>query len=431
MSALSAYFRDSGFSKETADNLRAFAMKQLGLTEEDMMILLEYLNKRKTEVEGKERFGTVFDVTHHCNLICKHCAVNANVVSGRSCEIHFEMPTEDVKTIVDKVHEYAHSKEYQIFLMFGGGEPTLRPDFKDLIKYTYNKIGRDSIGFNTNGTIFSEDDLLEIQKYVNTIEISVDGFEEYHNRWRKPCRESELANPYRKAIELIVAAIQHKKLQPKIEVTSIATKGNIYQLPRFMSYISTLGVQNYSIHRAMPVGRMAAHLSQIPDFREYAELFVAVARIKDSLPMRDLHIHHSLESIYSALLLGEDLHLTYLPTSSGRHSLGIDPYGNVYFDPWCVVKPYNILTAGSLLNPSAKLADMIENGGTAIKIANDLSKKRLRCRQCRMNCGGGMRFNAMANYIANLSEHVKAEIHESHLLAGLSQIDPACPLYEE
>jgi len=117
--------------------------------------------------------------------------------------------------------------------------------------------------------------------------------------------------------------------------------------------------------------------------------------------------------------------------ASGRHSIGIDPHGNVHFDPWCMVRPYDKLTPGSLLDSNARLADFLETEGSAMKIVDDLSKKKFRCKRCLMQCGGGMRFNAMATYIAKLTELVETDILESHLLAGLSQIDPACPLSEE
>lgn len=426
MSYQPEYFREKGFSKETADKLRSFISKRLDLQEKDIKTMVEYLSRRKTEVERKKRFGVVFDITHYCNLVCEHCAVNA-IFTEKSSESQFEISTEDACIIIDKVSEYAHLRNYPAFFMFGGGEPTLRTDFKEVVRYAHKKFGMDGVGFNTNGTTFSISDLLEIEKYVSVIEISLDGFEKYHNSWRNPKELSTVKNPYEKAVNLVLAAIQHQQLQEKIEVTSIATKDNISQIPKFIRHLSTLGVKNYSVHRAMPVGRMAHHLDKIPDMRDYAKLFIEIAKMKEDVPMKDIHIHHSLESIYSALLLGEDLHLTFLPGASGRHSIGIDPYGNVYFDPWCMVKPYNILVAGNLLSsPEIKLIDIIENEGSIIKVIDELSKKRLRCKQCHMNCGGGMRFNAMAHYIAKRPN----DVHESHLIAGLSQIDPACPLSE-
>jgi len=425
-----AYFRDVGFSNETASKLAGFLSERLKLKEEDKGTVIEYLKKRRQKVRGKERFGIVFDATHYCNLICRHCAVNANLTTKSSSQIQFETSTEDVHTIIDKVGDYSRSRKYPIFFMFGGGEPTLRPDFEDIVRYACKKFGEGSVGFNTNGTTLSLDDLLRL-KHVSTIEISLDGFEEYHNSWRGPEKISSVSNPYRRTIDLVLSAVQHRAMQEKIEVTSIATKDNISQIPRFIAYIFSLGVRNYSIHRAMPVGRMIHCLNKIPNMSEYAELFVATAKIANEVCMNDLHVHHSLESIYSALLLGEDLHLTFLPMASGRHSIGIDPHGNVHFDPWCMVRPYDKLTPGSLLDSNARLADFLETEGSAMKIVDDLSKKKFRCKRCLMQCGGGMRFNAMATYIAKLTELVETDILESHLLAGLSQIDPACPLSEE
>jgi MoaA/NifB/PqqE/SkfB family radical SAM enzyme len=334
--------------------------------------------------------------------------------------------------ILDKIRRYCDSKGYsKAFVMFGGGEPTLRPDLEEVLKHASTLFGVENVGFNSNGVNLSKEYMSAVERYVGTIEISIDGLEHYHNQWRDPRNRSRTGNPFREAIGLISDLVKDRNFQDKIEVSSIITKDNIEQLPELVTYLDSIGVRKYGIHRAMPVGRMALHLDKVLDAHGYVRLLLMIAEQKGTSPMKGLHLHHSLESIYSALFLGRDIHLADLPMASGRHSIGIDPMGNVFFDPWSVVKPYNRFSAGNLLRADADMLDMMDSEDSIIKIADDIAKRRTRCKACRMECGGGMRFNAMAHYISSRPLVGRSDIDEGHFLTGLSQIDPACPLYDE
>lgn len=181
----------------------------------------------------------------------------------------------------------------------------------------------------------------------------------------------------------------------------------------------------------MPVGRMGARLAKIPSMEQYIQLLLGIADIRAHSRMVGLHLHHSLESIYSVLFLGRDIHKSSLLTGSGRHSIGLDPEGNVYFDAWGVIPPFSKLGAGNLLKDGVEAADVIDGPQSMIRLADEISKRRLRCRQCRMDCSGGMRFNALGHYVYRTTGRLAASATEAQLVAGLSEIDPACPLYED
>jgi MoaA/NifB/PqqE/SkfB family radical SAM enzyme len=314
--------------------------------------------------------------------------------------------------------------------VFGGGEPTLRADFRDVVRHAYRLFGKEGVGFCTNGTTVSVDDLLALEKYLSFMQISIDGPEAYHNQWRDPKKRSLITNPFQKSIAVVSEAVKHKNLRRILEVSSIVTKDNLDLLADFIKFLEELGLKNYSIHRAMPVGRMALHLDKVPDMHDYLKLLLTIARIRKVSSMH-IHLHHSLESIYSALLIGKDIHQADLPMSSGRHSIGVDAKGNVYFDPWCFVVPFNKLVAGNLLERDVKLWEIMESKGSVIRLADEITKKKTRCKQCLVDCSGGMRLNAMAYYVCKLVGEIRIDVSESHLLAGLSQIDPACPLFED
>jgi len=95
-----------------------------------------------------------------------------------------------------------------------------------------------------------------------------------------------------------------------------------------------------------------------------------------------------------------------------------------------VVPPFNKLRAGNLLTEKATLEEIVEGVGSLIRLADVIAKDELRCRGCRMNCSGGMRFNALGHFLFSRFGNKVDAANESDMTAGLSEIDPACPLYE-
>lgn len=404
--------------------VRAFILNNFDISSENFDVIIKYLQNRKREIKGKESFGVVFVLTNKCNLNCLHCGVNAELRKFSRGHIENEINLDKAKIIIDKVTSYTQKKKFKPFLMFGGGEPSLIRDFPDIIKYASNELGKENIGFCTNGTTFSVDNLLEIEPYVGLIETSVDGLEEEHNLMRDPNRVTDIENPFKTTLQLILDSLEHHCLKSKLEVSAIATKRNSYSLPNLARYLRGIGITKFSIHRAMPVGRMAVNNQSILSKTDYLDLFIEMAKLGNEDPYFKWHMHHSLESIYSVLLLGEDIHFNQvLPMSSSRHSIGIDWEGFVFFDPWSVVSPFEILRSHTLLHPTVDLFNILDNPkDSMVGLVNNTTKRNLRCKRCRVPCGGGMRFNAIYNYVTTIG----GQIQDSHFIAGLSEIDPAC-----
>lgn len=433
MNLSATYFRTAGVrSPQDRENLHAYLTRRFSLLDSEFNAVIKYLVVREREVKGKDTFGFVYDITRYCNLECAHCCVAAVLKREAPTGIRWETTTAQVKLILDKLHRYVSARQLpHVFLIFGGGEPTMRPDFREVAEYANGLFRTEGLGVNTNGTFLRIDQLLELEPYFGFIEMSIDGFEAYHNRWRNPKSRAPVTNPFQATVALLSQALREPALREKIEVSTAVTTENLESIPDFVRFLDDLGVTQYSIHRAMPVGRMGARLDSIPTSADYIRLLLMVAQLRETTGLKRLHIHHSLESIYSGLFLGRDIHASPLLTGSGRHSIGIDPQGNVYFDPWGVIPPFSKLSAGNLLDPAVELADMVDGEGSLIRLADEIAKTQVRCRQCRMNCRGGMRFNALGQYIYRTAGGLRARVGEAELVAGLSEIDPACPLYEE
>ena len=69
-----------------------------------------------------------WDITHMCNLRCKHCYAAAdNVIAS-------EFSLEEVKKIVDELNSLG-----TVLIALAGGEPLMREDIYEIIEYIKSK----------------------------------------------------------------------------------------------------------------------------------------------------------------------------------------------------------------------------------------------------------------------------------------------------
>src|ERR1700740_2370345 len=79
-----------------------------------------------------------WELTYACNLSCVHCLSSSGRRDPR------ELSTDECKAVIDTL------ERMQVFYVnIGGGEPTVRPDFWELVDYaTAHHVG---VKFSTNG----------------------------------------------------------------------------------------------------------------------------------------------------------------------------------------------------------------------------------------------------------------------------------------
>lgn len=117
-------------------------------------------------------------VTNRCNLRCSYCFANAGA-EGYIYEPSLEEIKRELRLVRDE--KPVSSKALQIT----GGEPTMRDDLLEIIKYA-KEIGFAHVQLNTNGILLSQDlDMVkEIRKAgCNTVYFSFDGLDKKTNPW--------------------------------------------------------------------------------------------------------------------------------------------------------------------------------------------------------------------------------------------------------
>src|SRR5882724_4418035 len=104
-----------------------------------------------------------WELTYGCNLACVHCLSSSGRRDPR------ELTTDELYAVVDEL------AAMQVFYVnIGGGEPTLRPDFWDLLDYSVgHAVG---VKFSTNGSRINAESARRIAStdYVD-VQISIDG----------------------------------------------------------------------------------------------------------------------------------------------------------------------------------------------------------------------------------------------------------------
>ncbi len=175
-----------------------------------------------------------WELTYACNLSCVHCLSSSGRRDPR------ELSTEQCKAVIDEL------QRMQVFYVnIGGGEPTVRSDFWELVDYaTEHQVG---VKFSTNGVRIDETVAarLAASDYVD-VQISLDGATaEVNDAVRGPG-----------SFDMAVRALRNLKdagfRDAKISV--VVTRHNVAQLDDFKALADTYDA-TLRITRLRPSGR--------------------------------------------------------------------------------------------------------------------------------------------------------------------------------
>ena len=385
-------------------------------------VLEKYLKSRYDSVRKNKTFNVVYDLLHQCDICCLGCGTNASWTNDTSIKCT-EMPLNQIEKVLIKIKDYSTRIGLIPFINYGGGEPFLREDIISILKLSADILGADSIGIDTNASLKKSYEMIcDIVPYVSYIGISINGLEDYHNWWSN----NRNINAYANATTVLKKLCIDRSIASKIEVTSVATKKNSDSIPELMAVLKDLGVVNYSVHRAIPVGRMQSiSKNLIPDADEYLGLLINVISASERLSL-NAHFHHSIEAIYASLLFGINTYdAEKVVNTNYRSSISIDPLGEVLIDPWCTVGLWRKLSLGNVFDYDFAFEKAFNNKTDVLGKVRMALEKESRCYGCRRQCSGGSRIVAAVNKI-NETGLINGDVDQ--LFDALKAVDPACPL---
>jgi mycofactocin radical SAM maturase len=248
-----------------------------------------------------------WELTYACNLSCVHCLSSSGRRDPR------ELSTDQAKAVIDEL------QRMQVFYVnIGGGEPTVRPDFWELVDYaTSHDVG---VKFSTNGIKITPEvaSRLAGSDYVD-VQISLDGATAEVNDAVRGA--GSYATALRAMGNLADAGFAGFKL------SVVCTRQNISQLDEFKAIADKYGAQ-LRLTRLRPSGRGADVWDELhPTAEQQRELYDWLVLHGDGVLTGDSFFHLAA---YGDSLPGLNL------CGAGRVVCLIDPVGDVYACPFAI-----------------------------------------------------------------------------------------------
>ena len=249
-------------------------------------------------------------VTTKCNMQCKYCSVRK--AHARNDK---ELSTEQWKLIIKKL---SNAGVFQIG--FTGGEPTLRKDIHELMRFT------ESVGcvcnLTTNGWLLDEEFVKEMAKTgIKQCQISLDSFDEnIHDTLRG-----------KGSLKRVVQAIELLQLHNvHVGIDCVVSKNNIKSIPfmikecekRKIEYVTLIKLKKGDLDNA-------TFAELVPDYAEYGQLIESLCYRKNEMP----NVTVDCASISNLQYTLQDNELSTIPTAGcpiGHNLVCIAPNGDIY-----------------------------------------------------------------------------------------------------
>jgi mycofactocin biosynthetic radical S-adenosylmethionine protein MftC len=260
-----------------------------------------------------------WELTYACNLACVHCLSSSGRRDPR------ELSTAECKGVIDTL------ERMQVFYVnIGGGEPTVRPDFWELVDYaTAHHVG---VKFSTNGIRIDPAVArrLAASDYVD-VQISLDGATAEVNDAVRGA--GSFATAVRAMQNLSAAGLRGFK------ISVVITRHNVGQLGMFKQLADGFGAQ-LRLTRLRPSGRGADTWHELhPTAAQQRELYEWLAAHGEQVLTGDSFFHLAP---YGGPLPGLNL------CGAGRVVCLIDPVGDVYACPFAIHEQF---LAGNVRQP--------------------------------------------------------------------------------
>ncbi len=297
-----------------------------------------------------------WELTYACNLSCVHCLSSSGRRDPR------ELSTAECQSVIDEL------ERMQVFYVnIGGGEPTVRPDFWDLVDYaTAHHVG---VKFSTNGVKITPAVArrLAASDYVD-VQISLDGATAgVNDAVRGP---GSYATALRAMGNLAQAGFRGFK------ISVVVTRHNAGQLDDFKAIADRFGAQ-LRLTRLRPSGRGADVWDELhPTADQQRQLYDWLVARGEQVLTGDSFFHLAA---YGDALPGLNL------CGAGRVVCLIDPVGDVYACPFAI---HDSFLAGNVRGPGG-----LASGSGDSELCAELRRPQTggACQSCSAydSCRGG------------------------------------------
>ena len=335
----------------------------------------------KSESMDFRAYTVSWNLTKRCNLNCAHCYLDADFRGGLRSD---ELNTEECFRVVDQIAEVNPNA----FLILTGGEPLLRPDIYDIIKYAAEKKFMVVIG--TNGTLINRENAKKIKAAgAHGVGISIDSMEPLnHNKfrgvdkaWERSMEAFNILNEV--GVDFII----------QMSVSDM----NYKEIPEVVAFSEKIGAIAFNLYFLVCTGRGQGNTDISNE--AYEEALKTLYRLQMEYKGR-LMINSKCAPQYKRVVYENDPDSVYTRTYSGGCPAGtyysrISPEGNLTPCPFIAESVGNLKTS--------TFKDLWENA-PLMKQLRDRKSLEGKCGTCEFSamCSGcrARAFAETGNYMA-------------------------------
>lgn len=323
-----------------------------------------------------------WNITKKCNLNCAHCYRDAGDVA------YNELATNEAFGLVDEIAKAGFK-----ILILSGGEPLVREDVFDIIKYASDKGLKAVLG--TNGTLITEDIAMKCKSAgAERLGISLDSInEKKHDEFRK----------YDGGFKKVLDGIENlKKHNIEFQIHTTVTKNNINEIDEITSFAEKIGAKAHHIFFLVSTGRAKnINYEQVSPKEQEELLRKIILKIKNN--EIKIEIKPTCAPAFMRIAKEEQLPMRYTKGClAGTSYCVILPDGEVHPCPYLPVSAGNIR--------KIKFSQLWKES----RLFNELRAEKLKgsCGSCGYNkiCGGcrAQAFAVSGDYMAEDPFCIKA-----------------------
>ncbi|MCW4006586.1 MAG: radical SAM protein [Candidatus Bathyarchaeota archaeon] len=300
-----------------------------------------------------------WNVTRECNMKCSHCYINASPEKPAD-----ELDTQQAKDLIDQITQVSRP-----MLILSGGEPLLRKDIYEIIRYGTQKGLR--MGMGSNGSLITPQVAKQLKDAgIKTVSISLDSsVPEKHDEFRG------VEGAWQKAVDAIKALRENDVL---VQVNTTLTMQNYDEIDDILSLAESLGVENFHLFFLVPTGR-GAKIADISPAMYEDMIKGTFAKTKN----HKLNVRPSCAPQF--MRIAKDMHLDMRQWIRG--CLAGLHYCRIYTNGDVTPCPYLPVKLGNIRETSFK---DIWFGNEVFQALRDPSKLEGKCGECdhKVVCGG-------------------------------------------
>ena len=194
-----------------------------------------------------------WEVTRSCNLACKHCRAEAHLEPYEG-----ELDTAEAKALIDTFPEVGNP-----IIIFTGGDPMMRADVYELMRYATDKGLR--CVMSPNGTLITPETAAKmVTAGVQRCSISIDGPDAAsHDEFRGVPG----------AFDASMRGIQYlKDAGLEFQINTTVTRANLSSFKKIFDLCESVGAAAWHIFLLVPTGRAAQLGAEVITAQEYEDV---------------------------------------------------------------------------------------------------------------------------------------------------------------